>query len=217
MRNFIILMAALLSTAASASESGTSEAPKEFLDLFPSNPIACPEGVPDDCTCGEFENLTELPMRYTRFQGCPHPVLGDVVNIKTFTRVPATAARFTPRHQITDDLMMKAGELHGAAVSWHPNGQINAVASYDEGKQVGHARSWHENGQRAAEQFYEDGELHGEEFRFSTEGELLWVIVWDHGNVDREETRRISRKLGIEAPFDRARPNASNDDEGRSE
>lgn len=207
MRNFIILMAALLSTAASASESGTSEVPKEFLDLFPSNPISCPEGVPDDCTCGEFENLTELPMRYTRFQSCPHPVLEDVRSMKTFTADGATV----------DDMMTKNGQPHGAAISWHPNGKVQGIGNWDEGRQTGFARVWHDNGQRAAEMFYVDGELDGNEFRYSTNGELEWVIIWDHGNVDREETRRISRSLGIEAPFDRVRPTASHEDEAPSE
>lgn len=211
MRSFIFLLAALIHTSANGAGPESSEVPQAFIDAFPASPIACPDGVPDECICGEFENRTALPMRYTRVHHCPHPVLEDVMQVKTYTRMEATAARFTPRYQITDDLMMKSGELHGAAVSWHPNGQIAGIAGFEEGRQVGHARSWHDNGQRAAELYYVDGEPDGKELRYSTSGELEWVIVWNHGTVDRDETRRISKALGIEAPFDRARPPANHD------
>lgn len=196
MRNFIILVAALLSTAASASEREASEVPKEFLGLFPSSPISCPDGVPDDCACGEFGNLTKLPMRYTRVQGCPHPVLEDVVNVKTFTADGA----------IIDDGTLKNGQLHGATISWHPNGKVEGIANYEEGRQIGFARVWHDNGVLFAEQGFVDDTPHGKEIRYSRDGAVETVVVWDLGDVDREETRRLSRTLGIKAPFDRAPP-----------
>lgn len=207
MRNLIILLAALLSTAASASKPEPSEAPKAFSDLFPSSPVSCPQGVPEDCACGEFGNLTDLPMRYKRVQGCAHPLLEGVVNIKTFTADGA----------IIDDMMLMNGQLHGATISWHPNGKVEGIANYDEGRQIGFARVWHDNGMLFAEQRFVDGNAHGKEIRYSRDGAVETVLVWDHGNVDREETRRISRSLGIEAPFDRARPPASHDDGTPSE
>ena len=203
MRNSIILAVALLASTASGDEPDLSEVQQAFFDLFPASPAACPDNVPENCTCGEFDNLTELPMRYTRVQGCPHPVLEDVYNLKTFTADGA----------VIDDAMIKNGRLHGATISWHPNGTVEGIASFDEGQQIGFARVWHDNGALLAEQRFVDGQPHGTEFGYSAIGELEWIIVWEHGNIDREETRRLSRSLGIEAPFDRARPAASPEDD----
>jgi hypothetical protein len=203
MRNFVILLAVLLSTAVSASETDSSEVQQGFLDLFPASPVACPDSVPKGCACGKFENRTELPMRYTRVQACPHPVLEGVRNMKTFTADGATI----------DDAMLKNGQLHGAAISWHPNGRVEGIANYEEGRQIGFARVWHDNGTLFAEQRFVDGESHGMEIRYSRDGSLETLMVWDHGDVDREETRRISRAHGLEAPFDRARSAGSQEDE----
>jgi len=203
MRNLTILAAALLASTANGSEPDPREFQKSFADLFPSSPISCPEAVPDDCTCGEFENLTELPMRYTRVQGCPHPVVEGVVNFKSFAA----------DGQIIDDAMLKNGALHGAAISWHPNGRVEGIANYEEGRQIGFARVWHDNGTLFAEQRFVDGEPHGTEIRYSRDGSLETLVVWDHGDVDREETRRISRAHGLKASFDRVRPAASQDEE----
>src|SRR6056297_390402 len=57
-----------------------------------------------------------------------------------------------------------------------------------------------------------DGEPHVKEIRYSRDGTLATLVVWDHGDVDREEIRRVSRAHGLDAPFDRARPTASQDD-----
>lgn len=207
MRNSMILVAAVMFSSASASDRHSSEVTQKFLDAFPSNPVACPDGVPDNCACGEFGNRTALPMRYTRFQSCPHPVLEDVRKMKTFTTDGA----------IIDDAMLKNGHLHGAAISRHPNGRVEGIATYEEGRQIGFARVWHDNGTLFAEQRFVDGEPHGKEIRYSRDGTLETLLVWDHGDVDREETRRLSRSLGIEAPFDRVRPTANQDEEGPSE
>ncbi|TVQ38077.1 MAG: hypothetical protein EA370_06105 [Wenzhouxiangella sp.] len=147
-------------------------------------------------------NLTELPVRYSRIQSCPHPVLEGVRNIKTFTADGA----------IVDDSMHKNGLLHGAVITWHPNGQVEAIANFAEGRQIGFARVWHDNGALSAEQQFVDGESHGPEFRYARTGELDWVVVWNNGNVDREESRRLNQSLGLVAPFDRARPAASQGD-----
>jgi len=207
MRNLIILAAALLASAANGSEPDPREFQKSFADLFPASPIPCPDAVPDDCACGEFENLTQLSMRYTRVQVCPHPVVEGVVNFKSFTA----------DGQVIDDAMLKNGDLHGAAISWHPNGRVEGIANYEDGRQIGFARVWHDNGTLFAEQRFVDGELHGKEIRYSRDGTLETLLVWNHGDLDREETRRISRSLGIEAPFDRARPAASQDDDETSD
>ncbi|TVQ28023.1 MAG: hypothetical protein EA370_17110 [Wenzhouxiangella sp.] len=167
-----------------------AEVAEAFGDLFPASLAACPEGLPDHCVCGEFSNLTDLPMRYSRVLSCPHPVLEDVRNIKTFTADGA----------LIDDIMMKSGWLHGAAISWHPNGTLEGIANYDEGQQIGFARAWHDNGAVFAEQQFRDGQPHGLEIRYSTTGEVERVIIWDHGQIDADETLRLSRKLGIESP-----------------
>lgn len=207
MRSLIILAAALLAAAANGSELVPREIQKALAELFPLTPIACPEGVPDACVCGEFANRTDLPMRYTRVQHCPHPLVEAIVNVKTFATDGA----------LINDMMLKNGQMHGAVISRHPNGRVAGIANYEEGRQIGYARVWHDNGTLFAEQQFVDGERHGKDIRYSRDGTLEMLVIWDHGDVDREETRRLSRSLGIEAPFDRVRPTASHEGDGPSE
>jgi len=188
MRNSTILAVALLASTAGADESASGETRKAFLDAFPSSRIACPDATPDDCVCGEFGNRTALPMRYTRFQSCPHPVLEGVRNMKTFT-------------------------ADGAAISWHPNGKVQGIANWEEERQTGYTRIWHDSGALFAElQFVED-QLHGKEIRYSRGGAVETVTVWNHGEPDRKRARALSRSPGIDAPFDRPAPSAGDDNE----
>lgn len=193
MRYLIILLTAALPLAASATEPASSKVRKAFTDMFPANQVTCPDGVPDDCVCMEFENRAELPLRYSRVQQCVHPVLEDVRNMKTFLADGA----------IIVDAMLKSGQLHGAVISWHPNGRVEGIANYNQGTQIGFARVWHDNGQLAAEQRFTDGEPHGREIRYSRDGVVETVIVWNHGEPEREATRALSQSLGLTAPFDR--------------
>lgn len=187
----VLLLSILLVVAATAdANSDSSESTEAFAGLFTGEPVVCPDGVPEACICAEISIQVDLPTRYSRVQSCPHPVLDEVRNLRTFTADGA----------IVDDLMMKGGQLHGAAISWHPNGQVEGIANFDQGRQIGFARAWHDNGVLFAEQQFKDGQSHGLEIRQSRSGEVERVIVWDHGQVDREETLRLSRKLGIESP-----------------
>jgi hypothetical protein len=207
LRKFIVCLAVLLPYSVLAGEVDLSDLEQGFAEMFPASPDACPEGVPEDCICATLESKTELPMRYSRVQSCPHPVIEGVRNFKSFTADGA----------IVDDSMRKNGQLHGAYIGWHPNGKVEAIANFEQGRQIGFARVWHDNGTLAAEQQFVDGQSHGPELRYSRNGELDWIIVWDHGDVNREESRRLNQAHGLEAPFDRARPAAGQDDKATSE
>lgn len=184
------ILAVVAITAMAVMDPDPSEQDEAFARLFPTEQGACPDGLPDGCICQEMSNLTDLPMRYSLIQTCPHPVQEDVLTVRTFTADGA----------IVDDGMMKGGQLHGAAISWHPNGQLEAIANFDEGRQVGFARGWHDNGALSFEQQFEDGQPHGLEIRYTRSGEVESVFVWDRGRRDHEETLRISERLGIESP-----------------
>lgn len=97
--------------------------------------------------------------------------------------------------------MLKNGELHGATISWHPNGQVEGVANFHDGRQIGFARVWHANGQPAAEQRYVDGKLHGIEIRYDEAGHPEAVIAWNHGEPDRERSAELAKSLGRESPL----------------
>lgn len=182
--------AILLLAPAWAGNPESDEADEAFGELFDASLTACPEGVPEHCICGEITSEADVPQRYTQVQSCPHPVLAEVRKLHTFSAAGT----------LIDDVMMKGGWLHGAAISWHPDGQLEAVANYDQGRQIGFARAWHDNGALSAEQQFHDGQPHGPEIRYSRIGEVERVMVWDRGQIDSDETLRLSRKLGIEAP-----------------
>lgn len=201
MRFLSTLPALLLAATTWAGEDSPEGGAGQFGQLFPSQQTACPETLPETCVCGEFDNLTTLPMRYQKVQSCPHPVLEGVDHVRTFTAAGA----------IVDDMMMKNGRLHGATLSWHPNGQVEAIANYNEGVQIGFARVWHDNGRPAAELRYGEGELHGTEIRYARDGRVEAVIVWDHGNVDHDATRRLGRLRGLPTPFDTTPADAHGD------
>lgn len=192
----VLVMLLGVSLAAQALADDTARAFSDaFGRLFPSQQTECPEGLASNCVCGEIGNRTSLPMRYARVQSCPHPVFDDVDRVRTFTADGAPV----------DDIMLKNGRLHGAAISRHPNGQVEGIANYDEGRQIGFARVWHDNGRLAAEQRFVDGEPDGTEVRYTRDGAVEFVVVWNRGEPDREATRRLSRSLGVTAPFDRER------------
>lgn len=201
MQGLLVVVFAVLSSAAQASESSPSDA---FGQLFPASPVACPDDSPAGCVCGEYGNLTDLPMRYSRFRHCPHPVLEDVVHSRTFTADGA----------LIDDVMLKNGQLHGAVISWHPNGQVEGIANYRKGRQIGFARVWHANGNLAAEQRFDDGELHGIETRYDEAGRPQYVVVWEHGKPDRERTLELSERLGLESKLRGAAPGQAPGDGG---
>jgi hypothetical protein len=81
--------------------------------LFPMDAVACREGVPDDCICGAYENPRGLQIRYSRVQGCPHPVFKDVVHLRTFT---------------------VDGELHGIEIRYDETGHPEAVIARNHGE-----------------------------------------------------------------------------------
>ena len=186
-----MLAGALVSASAGADEVTKEDLVAEFGKLFPSEPTECPETVPEDCVCGTIENRTNLPIRYSRVQACPHPVLEAVKRVRTFTADGA----------LIDDMMFKNGKLHGAVISWHPNGQVESIATYDEGQPIGFGRTWHENGQVAAETQFVDGEPHGVDIRYTPEGEVKHVVVWNHGEPDWEATRKLARSVGVSLPL----------------
>ena len=176
----------------------SSAAPKSFdsalveasAALISGRAMSCPDGVPEECICAELSVTVPLPTRYSQVQSCPHPVLDGVKTIRTYTAEGA----------IIDDMMMKDGNMHGAAISWHPNGQVEGISNFHEGRQIGFARVWHDNGALFAEQQFDNGQSHGLEVRYDRSGEVEKVIVWEHGQVNRERMSRISKALGLNSP-----------------
>lgn len=193
-------MALLLVWAGACADEATGrELAEAFGELFPSERTPCPEPLPDDCVCGTISNRTDLPMRYSRVQACPHPVFDGVTRLRTFTADGAPV----------DDLLLKDGRLHGAGISWHPNGQVEGIVNYDEGRQIGFARVWHDNGQLAAEQRFVDGQPDGVEIRYTPAGEVEYVVVWNQGQPDWEATRKLADSAG--APLPPAAPSSARD------
>jgi len=194
MRSLVLMLLGIsLAITARAGDVLTAENRGWFDRLSPSTQTACPEDLPAGCSCGEFANQSELALRYARVQSCPHPVFDGVERIRTFTADGA----------LVDDLTWRDGKLHGAVISYHPNGRVEGIANFDHGRQIGFARVWHDNGQIAAEQQFRDGEPDGTEIRYSRDGAVEGVVVWNHGEPDREATRQLSRSLGVGATFDR--------------
>lgn len=178
----------IMTTSVLAAERERDGGPIEGMQaLLPATAEPCAEDAPNECICVRFDVHTELPARYVRARSCPHPVLQGIERHTTYT---ADDAR-------VDDFWMREGVLHGAAVSWHPNGQLASVGQYDDGQPSGFVRTWHANGQPAAELRYADGQLDGIEVRYDTSGRPSEVVVWQRGTVDRERTAAIRNRYGL--------------------